>query len=377
MLLLLLNGVLGALRLDKVRPDYPIDWKTEIDRVQSKWKSDEKKWFDYIFDPHYDVSSYDLYFGTEIPSFGINTKNGDENLFDSLVFAMRLGYRFIHTSISFNNYQYIAGAISTVGIRSSSIYLSLSIESKYYGYKSTINAVKSFINNMDIKGVNLCIMDGPQVIVDNDNDDKVFEQAKIRRLTWMALESLHEDGICENLGVAHFEKKHLIELLEIAKYKPSVNMIEFHPYNIRKKLKKYMVRERIIVISEDILNPSGNNKLLSEALIRELAQKYAKTPAQIILKWAIQQGIVALPSDNDKYKIADNAQIFGFELEYNDLSKINDLDQGKSYYNYHNNYQNVQTIKWKRNKQFQRKFMHYYKKEHDDHHQKLYQQWRE
>lgn len=370
-IILFLNGVLGALREDKVTPDYPINWKTEIERVQNKWKKDQKKWFDYVFDPHYDVENYDLYEGTEIPSFGINTKT-EENLFDALVFALRLGYRYFHTSISFNNYQHIAKAIGTVGIRPSSVYLSLSIQPQYYGYKSTINAVKTFIDNMEIKGVNLCIMDGPEVIF--DPDDTLFDQAKLRRLTWMALESLHEDGICENLGVAHFEKKHLIELLDVAKYKPNVNLIEFHPYNLRKKLKKYMVRERMIVISEDVLNPTGDNRLLREPLIRDLAQKYAKTPSQIILKWAMQQAIVALPSDNHKQQIADNAQILGFTLDYNDISKINDLDEGKSY---GKSYDHVETIKWRRNKEFEAKFALYYKQEHDDHHEELHKQWRE
>ena len=289
---------------------------------------------------------------------------------------MRLGYRYFHTSLSFNNYQHIAKAMSTVGIRSSSIYLSLSIQPQYYGYKSTINAVKSFIKQMEIKSINLCIMDGPQVILDYNqlsDDDKLFEQAKLRRLTWMALEALHEDGICENLG-AHFEKKHLAELMSVTKYNPTVNMIEFHPYNMRKKLKNYMVQQRIITISEDVLNPSRDNKLLKEPLIRELAQKYAKTPSQIILKWAMQQGIVALPSDNNKQNIADNAQILGFELEYNDISKINDLDEGKAY---SRSYENVGVIKWTRNKVLEAKFQLFYKEQHDDHHEQLHQQFRE
>lgn len=352
--------IVGKLKIDRVTPDYPLDWKTEIERAQHKWKNDQKKWFDYIFDPHYDVTTYDLYTGAALPALGINTKN-TENLFESLEFAMRLGYRYFHTSLSYNNQEYIAKAISSVGLRTSSIYLSLKIQPQYYGYESVINAVKSFVKQIEFKKIGLCLMDGPQVIIDDDikEEDKVFEQAKIRRLTWMALETLNEDGICGNLGVANYEKKHLVELMSFAKYKPAVNMIEFHPYNMRKKLKKYMVKQRMIVISEDVLNPTGDNSLLKEPLIRELAVKYAKTPSQIVLKWAMQQAIVALPSDNTKQKIADNAQILGFELEYNDLYKISQLHRDQAY---DKTYQNVDTINWKKNKELDRKFAFFYAK---------------
>eukprot|EP01084_Bolivina_argentea_P255001 428805_1 len=250
----------SSLKEDIVTPDYPLDWKTEEERVQNQWNDDQKKWFDYIFDPHYDVTTYTLTGGTEIPALGINTKNKD-NLYESLVFAMRIGYRYIHTSLSYNNYPYIARAISTVGVRRSSIFLSLIIDPYNYGYKSTINAVKSFLKQIEFKNINLCLMGGPQVLL-NDNiksENKLYESAKIRRLTWIALESLQEDGICLNLGVTHFDKKHLEELMYYAKYKPSVNMIEYHPYNIQKKLKKYMIRQGMIVISDELLNPSGDN----------------------------------------------------------------------------------------------------------------------
>merc|ERR1719499_503983 len=116
-----------------------------------------------------------------------------------------------------------------------------------------------------------------------------------------------------------------------ATWKPAVNMMEYHPYNLREKLKKYMARERMTVISENVLDPSGDGTLLKEKVVRELADKYSKTPSQIILKWAEQQAIIALPSDSRKQRVADNAQIFSFKLEYNDISKINELNRGQLY----------------------------------------------
>eukprot|EP00483_Globobulimina_turgida_P012563 UN12586 len=135
-------------------------------------------------------------------------------------------------------------------------------------------------------------------------------------------------------------------------------MIEFHPYNMRKKLRKYMIQERIIVISDELINPTGDNALLKDKLIGELASKYAKTPSQIILKWAMQQAIVALSSRNNKQQIADNGQILGFELEYNDLYKINQMSKEKSY---SKSFENIQTIKW--DKKLEAKFQVFFTKQ--------------
>lgn len=359
----LLPCLYAKLNMDGVTPDYPKNWKTEIERVQHKWDKDQKKWFDYIFDPHYDVTFYGLHGGTDIPALGINTKfsTDTDDIFEILVFAMRLGYRFFHTDLSYNNFEHIARAIGAVGLRRSSLFLSLTVSPEVYGYRSTINAVRAFAKEMELKAINLCLMNGPEVILNKNSDDRsdeelVFESAVIRRLTWMALESLKEDGICQNLGVSHFEKKHIEELMGFAKWKPAVNMMEYHPYNLREKLKKYMVRERMTVISENVLNPSGDGTLLKEKVVRELADKYSKTPSQIILKWAEQQAIIALPSDSRKQRVADNAQIFSFKLEYNDISKINELNRGQLY---GRNFENVEAIKWnKRNEgQFEKILM--------------------
>ncbi len=145
---------------DIVTPDYPSDLKTEEEMIQNQWN--HKKWFDYIFDPHYDVTTHTLNGGTDIPALGINTKN-KANLYESLVFAMRY------------NHPQIARAISTVGVHKSSIFLSLTIDAYNYGYKSTLNAVQTFVKQIEFKQINLCLMDGPK------DENKIYESGKIRR----------------------------------------------------------------------------------------------------------------------------------------------------------------------------------------------------
>jgi len=375
----------SKLNMDGVTPDYPLNWKTEIERVQHNWDVAQKKWFDYIFDPHYDVTFYGLNGGTDIPALGIDTKFSSdlssEDMFESLVFAMRLGYRFFHTDLSYHNFEHIARAIGAVGLRRSSLFLSLTIGPAEYGYRSTIDAVTSFAKEMELKSLNLCLMNGPEVIWKDEegqslsDEQRVFEEAVIRRLTWMALESLKEDGICQNLGVSHFERKHIEELMDFAKCKPAVNMIEYHPFNQRTKLKQYMVRERLTVISENVLDPTHDGALLREKVVRELAEKYSKTPSQIVLKWAEQQAIIAVPADSRKQRIADNAQIFDFEMEYNDISKINDLNTEQAV---SRNLENVQTVKW--SKRNENDFRYRLAKEHGDmmeHHAQTYRAHKE
>eukprot|EP01083_Nonionella_stella_P008126 23466_1 len=348
---------------NRIKTDNPL---TEKEKAEHQLNSDEQRWFDYKFNPQ--VPSYDLYHGTEIPTLGFNTKNHNV---ESLVFALRLGYRFFHTSLASNHYHHIATAMSTVGLRRSSVFLSLAIEPAYYGYQSTINAIKSFAKHVhsEFKNINLCMMDGPQTVSTNDKDT-VYQSAKVRRLTWMAMESLKEDGICQNLGVARFEIKHIKELMQFAKWKPTVNKIEFHPQNMRKKLRKYMIQQRIIIIAED---PTGD--CTSHYLIQALANKYSKTPSQVLLKWATQQGIVVLPTDHDKQRIADNGQMFGFELDPADLYKINKLNQETTNSEH---LQDVETIHW--NKTYERRFQLFFndlytKRQHEQH--ELYRQYKE
>merc|ERR1719203_1090888 len=103
-------------------------------------------------------------------------------------------------------------------------------------------------------------------------------------------------------------------------------MIEFSPFFMDRQLKKYMIRHRMVIISENLLDDG----LRKNELIKSLAKKYAKTPSQILLKWAAQSGIVALPSRIDKKQsIAEYGQAFGFELEYNDIDKMNKLNRQK------------------------------------------------
>ena len=183
--------VSAKLNLDGVTPEYPLNRKTEIERVKHNWDMAQKKWFDYIFDPHYDVTVYGLNGGTEIPALGIDTKFSpdiaSEDMFESLVFAMRLGYRFFHTDLSYHNLEHIARAIGAVGLRRSSLFLSLTIRPEEYGYRSTIDAVKSFAKEMELKSINLCLMNGPEVVLMDDerqtlnDDERVLEEAVIRR----------------------------------------------------------------------------------------------------------------------------------------------------------------------------------------------------
>merc|ERR1712232_841650 len=155
----------------------------------------------------------------------------------------------------------IAMAIHTVKVHATSIFVSLKIDSQHYGYESTMDAVKGYLKKMELKLINLCIMDSPEVMLDDSvqEEDRLLEAAKQRRFTWKALEALKEDGVCQNLGVSNWEKAHLEELMYYAQWKPAINLMEYHPLNLRRKLKKYMVQNRMMVVSENVLNPTGDN----------------------------------------------------------------------------------------------------------------------
>lgn len=142
------------------------------------------------------------------------------------------------------------------------------------------------------------------------------------------MEKLYEDGLVKAIGVSNFQVHHLKDLLSDAKVKPMVNQVEFHPYLTQKELLSYCNEENIQL---EAWSPLMQGEVVRVDVIKELAEKYGKTPAQIVLRWDLQHGVVTIPKSVKEHRIQENADVFDFELSREDMDKLDALNKNHRY----------------------------------------------
>ncbi|MFK3936959.1 aldo/keto reductase [Alkalihalobacillus sp. NPDC078783] len=143
---------------------------------------------------------------------------------------------------------------------------------------------------------------------------------------WKALEELYDQGRVKSIGVSNFQIHHLEDLMKEATVKPVINQVEFHPRLTQKELLAYCEAHNIQL---EAWSPLMNGELLEEKCLKDLASKYGKTPAQIVLRWDLQQGVITIPKSTNEQRIAENADIFDFELSVEDMEQIDQLNQNR------------------------------------------------
>lgn len=192
------------------------------------------------------------------------------------------------------------------------IFLATKVWNDSHGYDKAIDSFEKSMKKLDIDYLDLLLIHWP---------------TKLNKETWRAFESLYELGKVRAIGVCNFKIGHLEELRKTAKIMPMVNQIEVHPCFSQKEIVNYCNNYKIQVIG---WSPIMKGQLLEVPLMIDLAEKYNKTIAQIALRWHIQKGIIPIPKSSHYGRIADNIDIFNFELSEEDMIKIDKLDRNET-----------------------------------------------
>lgn len=252
--------------------------------------------------------------GIDIPKIGFGTyKLKDENeTIDTIKYALKVGYRFIDTASFYGNEEWIGKAIKESKIKRENIFLATKVWNDSHGYDKAIDSFEKSMKKLDIDYLDLLLIHWP---------------TKLNKETWRAFEGLYELGKVRAIGVCNFKIGHLEELRKTAKIMPMVNQIEVHPCFSQKEIVNYCNNYKIQVIG---WSPIMKGQLLEVPLMIDLAEKYNKTIAQIALRWHIQKGIIPIPKSSHYGRIADNIDIFNFELSEEDMIKIDKLDRNET-----------------------------------------------
>ena len=263
---------------------------------------------------------YKLMNGVEIPSIAFGTwKISDENICrKSVKYALECGYRHIDAARIYNNEIFVGKGISEFlkenpNIKREDLFITTKVWNSDQGYEETLKAFEASLERLNLDYIDLYLIHWPNT----KNMATTFE-------TWKALEKLYNDKKVRAIGVCNFEKHHLEELERISTVTPMVNQIEIHPYNQQLELRKYCESKNIIVESWSPLI-QGN---VNDTLIVELAEKYKKSPAQIILKWHLQNWLLPLPKSITPSRIKENREL-DFVLTKEDMEKINSLNKNE------------------------------------------------
>ncbi|WP_276356204.1 aldo/keto reductase [Cohnella caldifontis] len=256
--------------------------------------------------------------GVQMPWFGLGVFKVQEGreVIDSVKAAIKHGYRSIDTAAVYKNEegvgQAIAESIREYGVSREDLFVTSKVWNSDQGYQTTLDAFDVSLKKLGLEYLDLYLVHWPV-------KGKYVE-------TWKALENIYESGKVRAIGVSNFHKHHLEDVLAEAKVVPAVDQVELHPYLSQAELREYTRGKGIQI---EAWSPLGQGRVLEDPVIRSIAGKYGKTPAQIVLRWDLQSGIVTIPKSIREPRIVENASIFDFELSAEDMKAIDELNRNE------------------------------------------------
>ena len=249
--------------------------------------------------------------GVHMPWLGLGVwqvAEGQE-VIQSGEYALKHGYRSIDTAAGYLNETGVGTAIKNSGIPREQLFITTKLANGDQGYESTLRAFEESRRKLGLEYIDLYLIHWP-------GKDKY-------KATWKAFEKLYQEGLIRAIGVSNFKVHHLESLAEDSDIVPAVNQVEFHPLLLQQELLSYCKQKGIQLEAWSPLMQGH----LDQPVIADLAQKYGKTPAQIILRWDLQVGVVTIPKSVREARIQENANIFDFTLSDEDMQAIARLNQ--------------------------------------------------
>lgn len=252
--------------------------------------------------------------GVEMPLLGLGTYKTTDSveIEKSVGAALEIGYRAIDTASLYDNEEGIGRAIAASGVERSDLFLASKVWNDEQGYQGTLDACERSMLRLGVDQLDLYLVHWPQ-------PNRMAD-------TWRAMEELLASGRVRAIGVCNHFVEHLEMLARTARVAPMVDQFEHHPWLQQPELIDYCRAHDIVV---EAWGPVMRGRLGEEPALTAIAADYGRTPAQIVLRWIVQRGIVAIPKSVHPERVRENAGIFGFELTEQTMTEIALLDRGE------------------------------------------------
>ncbi|GAA2519382.1 aldo/keto reductase [Winogradskya humida] len=264
--------------------------------------------------------------GVTMPALGLGVfQSPPEETAAAVETALNLGYRHIDTAAAYGNEREVGEGLRRAGVARDEVFVETKVWVSDYGYDETLHAYDKAIGKLGVDRLDLLILHQPAT----DRFDRTIA-------AYQALEKLLADGKVRAIGVSNFMRHHLDDLLAATTVVPAVNQIELHPYFTQPDVQKADAEHGILT---QAWSPIGGitfypgwgeerKNVLQDQVIAEIAKSHDKTPAQVMLRWHLQEGRSAIPKSTNPGRIAENFAVFDFDLTTEQLSAINALDRG-------------------------------------------------
>lgn len=256
-----------------------------------------------------------LYNGVKMPIIGYGVYQVSKEECERCVMdALAVGYRSIDTAQSYFNEEQVGSAIVKSGVPREDIFLTTKVWLEHYGYDAARKSVLESMRKLRTDYLDLVLLHQP------------FSDYYG---AYRALEDLYDEGKLRAIGVSNFYSDRLVDIASFSRIKPMVNQVETHPFNQQVESKKWMDKYGIQI---EAWAPFGEGRggLFENPALVEIAQKYKKTTAQVILRWHIQCGVIVIPKSTHKERMQENLNIFDFALDQADMKLISELDKKQS-----------------------------------------------
>jgi diketogulonate reductase-like aldo/keto reductase len=246
--------------------------------------------------------------GHEIPLLGLGVwqVENDQTCVDAVRWALELGYRHIDTAQAYGNEASVGQGIRESGVPRDEIF----VTTKFYpGNTDPVAEAERSLERLGLDYVDLYIIHWPQ---------------GGPTWAWPGMEQARERGLTRSIGVSNFDVAELDQVLAVASSAPVVDQVQFSPFEFRKKLLEAGAEREIALVAYSTL---GTGRHLGGETVTAIAERLGRTPAQVLLRWCIQHGVAVIPKSTHKERIAENGNLFDFELSAEDMAELDALDE--------------------------------------------------
>ncbi|MET4541756.1 2,5-diketo-D-gluconate reductase A [Arthrobacter bambusae] len=253
--------------------------------------------------------------GFKIPQLGLGTwPLNDAEVADAVVEAVSHGYRHVDTAKKYGNETGVGNGIRACGVGREELFITTKLDGEFQGSGKAVDGLEGSLERLGLEYVDLLLIHWP------------LPRRGEFVSTWKTFEELQASGKVRSIGVSNFKPAHLDQLFRETEVVPAVNQIQVSPSIPRPAARAYNERHGIITESYSPLGASSD--LLNAPVLASIGGKYGKTPGQVVLRWHVQQGLVAIPKTANPERMQENLDVFDFELDQEDLSKLQTLDAG-------------------------------------------------
>lgn len=282
--------------------------------------------------------------GKEIPQLGFGTWKSEKNIVGEAVkTAIEVGYRHIDCAKAYKNEEEIGEALKSVfdsgKIKREDMFITSKLWNADHKPENVVEACRKTLSDLKLEYLDLYLMHWG-IAFEHEPGDSILNENGIVKTekvplndTWHAMEKLVDEGLVKSIGVSNFTPPMILDLLNYADIKPVINQVEIHPYNTQVELVEFCHSHDIHVTAYSPLGGSGSSdpSPITDAVILDISKNHDKSPAQILIKWSLQRGLVVIPKSTNPERIRDNFELNDFELNEEEMKKITALNKNKRF----------------------------------------------